>query len=80
MTVFYSVLLGAYAIGQAGPSLEALARGQGAAAKIYATIDRKSQIDPSSSQGKRLKEVKGDIELVDVTFRYPTRPENLILR
>lgn len=80
MTVFFSVLIGAFAFGQAGPSMEALARGQGAAAKIFATIDRKSQIDPSSTQGKRLKEVKGNIELVDVVFRYPTRPETAIFK
>jgi ATP-binding cassette subfamily B (MDR/TAP) protein 1 len=80
LTVFFSVLIGAFAFGQAGPSMEALARGQGAATKIWATIDRKSAIDPSSSHGKRLKEVKGDIELQDLVFRYPTRPESAIFK
>ena len=60
--------------------MEAIAKGQGAAAKIWATIDRKSQIDPSSSFGKRIKDVKGNIDLVNVSFRYPTRPDTLIFK
>lgn len=77
---FFSVLFAAFSIGQASPSLEALARGQGAAAKIFETIDRTPDIDSSSKQGKILRQLKGDIEVQNVFFSYPTRPEVSVLK
>jgi len=79
LTVFFSVLMGAFALGQSAPSLEAISKGQGAAAKIYATIDRKPLIDSSSAEGKRIKNVKGNISFENVFFTYPTRPDAPVL-
>ena len=43
---------------------------------MRAVIDRKSLIDPSSSDGERPSgTVEGLIELKDVSFAYPTRPD-----
>ena len=43
-------------------------------------IDRKSLIDPSVSDGERPSgAVEGLIELKDVTFTYPTRPDVPVL-
>jgi ATP-binding cassette subfamily B (MDR/TAP) protein 1 len=73
--VFFSVLVGAFALGQASPSLEAIGKGLGLAHKIFETIDRQSEIDPSSDSGIVVDEIKGDIELKKVFFHYPSRPE-----
>lgn len=43
-------------------------------------IDRKSLIDPLSSDGERLSNFRGDIQFRDVRFTYPTRPGVPILQ
>ena len=42
LAVFFSVLIGAFSIGQAGPNLQNLFEAAGAAGTIYETIDRVS--------------------------------------
>jgi len=44
-------------------------------ASIFAIMDRKSKIDPSDESGMSLDDVKGDIELHHVSFKYPSRPD-----
>lgn len=51
-----------------------------AAASIFEIIDRESKIDPSIESGMTLENVKGDIELHHVNFKYPLRPDIQILR
>ena len=46
MTVLFSVIIGAFSLGQMSPSLAALSAGRGAAFVIYGTIERKSECDP----------------------------------
>lgn len=46
-----------------------------AAASIFAIIDRKSQIDPSDESEATLENLKGEIELRNVSFKYPLRPD-----
>uniref|UniRef100_UPI00358FF9D4 bile salt export pump n=1 Tax=Myxine glutinosa TaxID=7769 RepID=UPI00358FF9D4 len=75
LQVFFGVLVGAINLGQASPCLEAFATGRGAATPVFNTIDRRSLIDPMSENGYKLEKVKGDIELQNVTFSYPTRTE-----
>ena len=76
-SVFYSVLIGALQLSQASPNIEAIGVACGAAYPVYQIIDRKSKIDPFSTKGKKIDEskFKGDIELKDVTFAYPSRPD-----
>ncbi len=51
-----------------------------AGAALLDTIDRKSTLDPLSDAGKRLSEpIRGQVELRNVKFRYPARPEVPIL-
>jgi ATP-binding cassette subfamily B (MDR/TAP) protein 1 len=47
---------------------------------IFAMVDRKSKIDPSDESGMLLDDVKGDIELHHVSFKYPSRPDVQIFR
>lgn len=68
-TVFFSILIGAFALGQIAPDLQAFALGTAAAAKIYGTIDRTPEIDPRDSNKTILEptQVKGHIELVIIS-------------
>jgi ATP-binding cassette, subfamily B (MDR/TAP), member 1 len=43
-------------------------------------FDRQPSIDPWSADGAPLKSIEGTIEFRDVHFRYPTRPEQPVLR
>lgn len=58
--------------------MAAFAEGQSAAYRLFKTIKRKPQIDPDDITGKQLTDIRGDVELKDVYFSYPARPEQLI--
>ncbi|XP_077175914.1 bile salt export pump isoform X1 [Paroedura picta] len=79
LQVFFGVLVGALNLGQAAPCLEAFATGRGAATNIFETIDKEPTIDCMSESGYKLDKVRGEIELHNVTFYYPSRPEVKIL-
>lgn len=42
---------------------------------MFKTIKRKPKIDAYDSKGLVLEEIRGDIELKDVYFHYPARPD-----
>jgi ATP-binding cassette subfamily B (MDR/TAP) protein 1 len=66
-------------LGNATPSISAIAEGQSAAYRLFETIERKPKIDSDDTSSMVLENIKGDVELKDVYFRYPARPGQLIL-
>ena len=62
-------------LGQTSPSMNAFASGQAAAYKMFDTIKREPNIDAYDTNGVILEDIRGEIELRDVYFRYPARPE-----
>ncbi|WCJ22611.1 ABC transporter B family member 11 [Euphorbia peplus] len=73
INVIIAVLTGSMSLGQTSPCMSAFAAGQAAAYKMFETINRKPEIDASDTRGKVLEDIRGDIELRDVYFRYPAR-------
>ncbi|MCI01416.1 ABC transporter B family member, partial [Trifolium medium] len=65
-------------LGQASPSLTAFAAGQAAAVKMFETIKRQPNIDAYDTAGRQLDDISGDIELKEVCFSYPSRPNEMI--
>ena len=65
-------------LGQILPCFSAFAAGRAAASKMFETIQRKPSIDVYDPKGKTLDDIQGDIDLKDVTFSYPTRPDEAI--
>ena len=61
-------------------SLADMGKAKEAAQELKILFDRKPTIDAWSEDGAPLKEVEGTIEFRDVHFRYPTRPEQPVLR
>ncbi|KAL4367908.1 hypothetical protein GQ457_05G001360 [Hibiscus cannabinus] len=78
INVIMAVLTGSMSLGQASPCMSAFAAGQAAAFKMFETIKRKPEIDPYDTKGKVMEDIRGDIELRDVCFSYPARPEEQI--
>uniref|UniRef100_A0A803YN25 ATP binding cassette subfamily B member 1 n=1 Tax=Meleagris gallopavo TaxID=9103 RepID=A0A803YN25_MELGA len=80
LTVFFSVLIGAFSIGQTTPSIEAFANARGAAYAIFNIIDNEPQIDSYSDAGHKPDHIKGNLEFQNVFFNYPSRPDVEILK
>ncbi|KAJ1687409.1 hypothetical protein LUZ63_018799 [Rhynchospora breviuscula] len=80
INVLFAVIAGAMSLGNATPCLTTFAEGQASAYKMFKTIKRKPDIDAYDERGVALESMKGDVELRDVYFSYPARPEQLIFK
>ncbi|RWW43712.1 hypothetical protein BHE74_00050597 [Ensete ventricosum] len=65
-------------LGETSPCISAFAAGRAAAYRMFETIKRQPEIDANDTSGVVLEDVNGEIELKDVYFSYPTRPEQLV--
>ncbi|MBA0802451.1 hypothetical protein Gohar_012738 [Gossypium harknessii] len=73
--VFLALTMAAVGISQSSSFAPDSNKAKIAAASIFAIIDRQSKIDPSDESGMTLENVKGNMELRDVSFKYPSRPD-----
>ncbi|CAL4949384.1 unnamed protein product [Urochloa decumbens] len=78
ISIIMAVTIGAMSLGLATPSMTAFAEGQAAAYRMFKTIERQPDIDIYDTTGIILEDIKGDVELKDVYFSYPTRSEHLV--
>ena len=77
--VFFSVVIGASGLGQAGPHISSISTARGAAPEIFEIIENQSEIDALDlTSGKTLDNIDGTIEFAGVTFQYPTRQNGAI--
>nr|CAD7256374.1 unnamed protein product [Timema shepardi] len=74
-TVLFSVMTGAFSLGNALPFVNAVSTAVGAASTIFDIIDRVPDIDPYSTQGDKPDKVKGHIQFKNICFAYPARHE-----
>ncbi|CAG5040909.1 unnamed protein product [Parnassius apollo] len=72
------LMIGAQNLGLTSPHIEAMANAKASAAAIFNVIDRKPVIDSSSVEGSK-PALDGELELKDVYFRYPARPDVQVL-
>ncbi|KAG6514013.1 hypothetical protein ZIOFF_024351 [Zingiber officinale] len=80
ISTMFSVMIGGLALGQSAPSMAAFAKARVAAAKIYRTIDHKPSMDMKNDSGVELGAITGLVELKNVNFAYPSRPDVPVLR
>ncbi|CAI9106393.1 OLC1v1005538C2 [Oldenlandia corymbosa var. corymbosa] len=78
LNVIMAVLVGSYSIGQASPCLSAFASGKAAGFKMFQIMNRKPDINHCNPSGLILDNIDGTIELKDVHFSYPARPNEKI--
>lgn len=68
-------------IADAGTMTSDIAKGGSAIKTIFMILDRKSEIEPEDPKAmKNIKVTRGRIELRNVFFSYPSRPEQTIFR
>ncbi|MFS8012126.1 putative ABC-type xenobiotic transporter [Helianthus anomalus] len=79
IATMFSVMIGGLALGQSAPSMSAFAKARVAAAKIFQIIDHKPSVDKNGETGIELDSISGLVELKDVNFSYPSRPDVKIL-
>ena len=75
---FFAVFLSAFSTAQSQLHFPDVAKGKAAAKRVFAIIDRKPLIDSSSEEGGMPAVCKGQIELKDVSFAYPERPDAVV--
>ncbi|KAK9702026.1 hypothetical protein K7432_011439 [Basidiobolus ranarum] len=79
-TVIFLVLDSAMVIGQIAPFIQTFSLASGAGEKLFRTIDRVSPIDSASKDGLKPEKCEGRLELRNVTFVYPSRPDSVVLK
>ncbi|KAM5465356.1 GTPase-activating protein [Microsporum audouinii] len=79
LTIQMAIMMGAFALGNITPNVQAIITAVAAANKIYATIDRVSPLDPLSTEGQKLEKLRGDVELKNIRHIYPSRPDVVVM-
>lgn len=77
---FSAIIFGAQSAGTIFSFAPDMGKAKNAAERLQTLFDRKPSIDSWSPDGQPFKQVEGTIEFRDVHFRYPTRPEQAVLR
>ena len=77
---FSAIIFGAQSAGTIFSFAPDMGKAKQAAKELKTLSDRVPAIDSWSQDGQRLSDVDGTIEFRDVHFRYPTRPEQPVLR
>lgn len=80
IAVFFSVLMGSANFGISTTIMEVFGTATGAGAKIFHLIDNIPTINPLVSRGVTPNSVEGNVELRDVYFHYPSRPDVPVLK
>eukprot|EP00271_Cylindrocystis_brebissonii_P007435 TRINITY_DN20981_c0_g1_i1.p1 TRINITY_DN20981_c0_g1~~TRINITY_DN20981_c0_g1_i1.p1 ORF type:complete len:1281 (-),score=259.90 TRINITY_DN20981_c0_g1_i1:445-4287(-) len=75
LTTMFAVIIGGLSLGQAAPNLTAFAKGKAAAYHIFQMIERVSAIDSDNLDGATPASIEGRLDLQDVHFAYPSRPD-----
>ncbi|RDA85684.1 hypothetical protein CP532_4639 [Ophiocordyceps camponoti-leonardi (nom. inval.)] len=79
-TVMVTLIDASYILSQVAPFLNMFGAASQAATKILTTIERKPLIDASpDAPGLVISTIEGRLDLKNVSFRYPSRPDTLIL-
>jgi ATP-binding cassette, subfamily B (MDR/TAP), member 1 len=61
------------------PQMVMFGRAATAATELFTLIDRQSAVNPFDHSGEKPEHVLGEVELQDVSFSYPTRPDVTVL-
>lgn len=77
---FTEVLFGAQSAGMVFSFSGDMGKAKNAAIQTRTLLEREPPIDTWSERGERVWKMEGEVEFRDVHFRYPTRPQQPVLR
>ncbi|KAI3702951.1 hypothetical protein L6452_28705 [Arctium lappa] len=79
---FLVLLFTAYTIADAGSMTKDISRGSNAVGSVFAILDKNTEIDPDTSWGRDSIKgtIRGRVELKNVFFAYPSRPDQMVFR
>jgi ATP-binding cassette, subfamily B (MDR/TAP), member 1 len=77
--VMYGIIAGAQNLGLTAPYFESFSTACGSAVSIFNIIDRQSEIDSMSDEGKKPQTITGNIKFENISFRYPARSDVQVL-
>ncbi|XP_038209704.1 ATP-dependent translocase ABCB1-like [Zerene cesonia] len=80
VAVFFGVMMGSANFGISSTLMEVFGVARGAGAQIFNLIDNVPYINPLLDRGTVPQNIEGDIELKDVVFHYPSRPDVPVLK
>ncbi|EJC99281.1 P-loop containing nucleoside triphosphate hydrolase protein [Fomitiporia mediterranea MF3/22] len=80
VNVITAMLIGSGSLNMLAPEIQAVSQARGAAAKLWATIDRVPSIDIENEGGLKPEVVIGKIDFQNVDFNYPSRPTVQIVK
>ncbi|CAH1437669.1 unnamed protein product [Lactuca virosa] len=67
-------------IADAGTMTNDLAKGSDAVQSVFSVLDRHTLIEPEDAAGKKPDIITGHVEICDVDFAYPARPDVMIFK
>ncbi|KAK9129436.1 hypothetical protein Sjap_009923 [Stephania japonica] len=79
LKTFLVLIFTANAIAEALSVAPDIVKGSHALGSIFSILERKSAIEANDPSLLSLTEMKGNIEFVNVTFKYPSRPDTVVL-
>ncbi|KAI2707931.1 hypothetical protein CBS147333_4513 [Penicillium roqueforti] len=79
-TVIFILVDASLILSTVAPFIQSFDAASVAFSKLKADIEHSSTIDGTSKDGEVLSEIKGHIELRDVSFRFPSRPDKPVLQ
>jgi len=67
-------------IADAGSMTTDLAKGADAITSLFSIIDRETEIDPDNPEGYKPENLKGKVDIIEIDFAYPSRPDVIIFK
>jgi ATP-binding cassette subfamily B (MDR/TAP) protein 1 len=78
--VIFAVVVAATSLTHIAPQIITITKSAAAADELFRIIDRKSAIDSLSTVGLTPEKCVGTVEIQDVEFAYPSRPDTKVLK
>jgi ATP-binding cassette subfamily B (MDR/TAP) protein 1 len=77
----FTILVGTgRVIADAGSVTTDLAKGADAVASVFVILDQESEINPNSPEGYKPEKLMGEVNIKEVDFAYPSRPDVVIFK